>query len=139
MSAGAETATATLAGVLADLAGIAGRLPAEPEAGARILDRLAEELTEAAAMIRALPGRPAEVPGYTFAALAALDAAVTGEHDFAGWLAACLATIAARRGGTAALTEGRPGSWEAALVGQLVFGTAGYGDEALDAYRDGAT
>jgi hypothetical protein len=138
MSAGAETATATLTGVLTDLAGIAGRLPAEPVTVARTLDRLAEELAEAAAMIRALPGQPAEVPGYTFAALAALDAAVEREHDFAGWLAACLATIAARRGSTAALTAGRPGSWEAALVGQLVFGTVGYGDEALDAYRDPA-
>jgi len=54
----------TVGGVLSDLAALAGRLPGlrEGEAGreASILDRLAEELAEAAAVLRAAPG---EHPG----------------------------------------------------------------------------
>ena len=53
------------------------------------------------------------------------------EHDFAGWLAAVLADVAARMGSSAALTAGRPGSWEAALVRELLAGTVGYADEYL--------
>jgi hypothetical protein len=49
------TAVQTVAGVLTDLVEIAERLPVHPdqtEHTARILDRLAEELAEAAAMLR---------------------------------------------------------------------------------------
>ena len=53
------------------------------------------------------------------AAAAVLDA-VRDEHDFGGWLAQVLATAAAKLGSTAALTSGRPGSWEADLVQRLV-------------------
>lgn len=48
-------AVETVGGVLTDLVEIAERLPvprAQAEATARILDRLAEEITEAAAMVR---------------------------------------------------------------------------------------
>jgi len=70
-------------------------------------------------------------PEYTRQAAAALTRAARTEHDFAGWLAAVLATAAGNLGSSDALTEGRPGSWEASLVDQLVKGTAGYDDEHL--------
>jgi hypothetical protein len=57
--------------------------------------------------------------------------AVEHEHDFAGWLADALARVAAAKGSSDAITAGRPGSWEAALVDQLVKGTVGYDDEYL--------
>lgn len=49
------TAAATIGGVLTDLVEVAGRLPVpadQIEHTARILDRLAEELAEAAALLR---------------------------------------------------------------------------------------
>ena len=61
---------------------------------------------------------------------AVLQAART-EHDFAGWLAHVLAQVAGQLGSASELTIGRPGSWEAALVDQLVHGTVGYDSEAL--------
>ncbi len=64
-------------------------------------------------------------------AVEALLRAARIEHDFAGWLAQVLATVAGQLGSSDALIEGRPGSWEASLVGQLVKGTVGYGDEYL--------
>jgi hypothetical protein len=63
---------------------------------------------------------------YTDRATTAMIEAVREEHDFSGWLAQILATAAAELGSTAALTAGRPGSWEANLVEQLVRGTAGW-------------
>ena len=68
---------------------------------------------------------------YTDPAVKAITQAARSEHDFAGWLAAVLATAAGRLGSSDALTAGRPGSWEASLVDQLVKGTVGYGDEHL--------
>jgi len=68
---------------------------------------------------------------YTRQAADALTRAARAEHDFAGWLAAVLAAAAGRLGSSDALTAGRPGSWEASLVDQLVKGTVGYGDEYL--------
>jgi hypothetical protein len=70
-------------------------------------------------------------PAYTRSAVNAIARAVDQEHDFAGWLADVLARVAARKGSSDALTAGRPGSWEASLVDQLVKGTAGYDDEYL--------
>ena len=70
-------------------------------------------------------------PDYTRQAAAAITEAARSEHDFAGWLAHVLAAVAGRLGSSDALIEGRPGSWEASLVDQLVKGTAGYGDEYL--------
>ena len=58
-----------------------------------------------------------------------LTQAARTEHDFAGWLAQVLAAAAGRLGSSDALIEGRPGSWEASFVDQLVKGTVGYDDE----------
>lgn len=69
--------------------------------------------------------------GYTRAAADALTQAARTEHDFGGWLAHALAVAAARLGSSDALTNGRPGSWEASLVDQLVKGTVGYDDKYL--------
>ena len=60
---------------------------------------------------------------YTAAAVDAVTAAAREEHDFGGWLPDVLCRAAARLGSMSALTAGRPGSWEAALVDQLVQGT----------------
>jgi hypothetical protein len=73
-------------------------------------------------------------PAYTDDAIGALKIAARTEHDFAGWLAAVLSTVAAELGSSDALTAGRPGSWEASLVDQLVKGTVGHDDEHLAAY-----
>ena len=70
-------------------------------------------------------------PAYTWSAVAALARAVDAERDFAGWLAGVLARVAAHAGSADALTAGRPGSWEASLIDQLVKGTVGYDDEYL--------
>ncbi len=67
----------------------------------------------------------------TSRAVEALTRAARTEHDFADWLAAVLAQVAGQLGSADALIAGRPGSWEAALVAQLVSGTVGYDNEAL--------
>lgn len=65
-------------------------------------------------------------------ATAALTAAAKLTHptghqlDFADFLADSLAAVTANLGGVAELLAGRSGSWEAALVDQLVNGTLGY-------------
>lgn len=69
------------------------------------------------------PPAASRLPGHTATAAAALAAGLAAERDFPGWLAGVLAAVAASAGGPAALTAGRPGSWEAALVDQLVRGT----------------
>jgi hypothetical protein len=71
---------------------------------------------------------------YTDRATTAILDAVRDEHDFSGWLAQVLATAAAELGSTAALTAGRPGSWEASLIQQLVHGTVGWDDDYLADY-----
>lgn len=53
------------------------------------------------------------------------------EGDFGSWLASVLTIAAAQLGSASALTAGRPGSWEAQRVDELVFGTAGYDCEDL--------
>ena len=68
---------------------------------------------------------------YTARAVAAITQAARAEHDFAGWLAQVLAAAAGQLGSSDALIDGRPGSWEASFVDQLVKGTVGYGDEYL--------
>ncbi len=99
------------------------------EPAARLLARIAEDAAEAAALIRALPSRPRDLPGHHFAAVAAIDQAVATETDFGGWLAGVLATVAGRHGSVAALVAGRSGSWESAAVLALVQPTVGYGDD----------
>ena len=71
-------------------------------------------------------------PPFTRQAVKAIARAVDTEHDFAGWLAAVLAEVAGLKGTQDALTAGRPGSWEASLVQQLLGGTVGYDDEYLN-------
>lgn len=68
---------------------------------------------------------------YTRRAEAAILQAARSEHDFAGWLAQVLATVAGQLGSSDELIIGRPGSWEASLVDQLVKGTVGHDDEYL--------
>jgi hypothetical protein len=78
-----------------------------------------------------------EVPAYTRDAIAAVEAAWHGQHDFAGWLAAVLTAVAARVGpAPEVLVVGRPGSWEAADVLHLVEGTAGSDAADLDRWRN---
>lgn len=72
---------------------------------------------------------------YANAAHTAILAAVRDQHDFGGWLASVLSGVAAELGSTDALTAGRPGSWEAGLVQQLVKGTVGWDDDYLANYR----
>ena len=71
---------------------------------------------------------------YTDRATTAIARAVREEHDFGGWLAQVLATAAAELGSTAALTAGRPGSWEADLVQQLVRAPSAWDDDYLADY-----
>lgn len=59
---------------------------------------------------------------YSDQARTAILAGVNEEHDFGGWLAAVLSSVAAGLGSSDALTAGRPGSWEAELVQRLVKG-----------------
>jgi hypothetical protein len=56
---------------------------------------------------------------------AGTDQAVTEPADFADVAAHVLTAVAANVGGVETLLAGRPGSWEADLVRQLVSGTAG--------------
>lgn len=72
---------------------------------------------------------------YTSDAHRAILQAVRDEHDFGGWLARVLAAVAADLGSTEALTAGRPGSWEADLIRQLVKGTIGWDDDYLADYK----
>jgi hypothetical protein len=127
--------------LIADLADVA-QLPAdgaEAEPVARIFDRLSEDSAEAAAMVRALPGRPSEAAGHTFAALGAVITAAGSEHDFGGWLADVLTRTAAHYGSADHLVMGRSGSWEASHVLRLVTGTAGPLPSDLDRWKDGAS
>jgi hypothetical protein len=71
---------------------------------------------------------------YTPKASTAVLAAARAELDFAGWLAAVLAQVASELGSSDAIIAGRPGSWEADLVQQLIKGTVGYDDELLSDY-----
>jgi len=71
---------------------------------------------------------------YTDRATTAIVDAIREEHDFSGWLSQVLATAAADLGSSGALTAGRPGSWEADLVQQLVRGTVGWDDDYLADY-----
>jgi hypothetical protein len=68
---------------------------------------------------------------YTGRAVAAITQAARAEHDFAGWLARVLAAAAGQLGSSDELIIGRPGSWEASFVDQLVKGTVGHDDEYL--------
>jgi hypothetical protein len=63
------TAVATVGGVLTDLVEVAELLPVPPDQAdhvARILDRLSEEIAEAAGMLRTAPGAPAAPGGPSY-------------------------------------------------------------------------
>lgn len=126
------TVTATIQSLMDDLANLLSR-PGDP-GSARILDRLAEETTEAAAMVRALPGRPAEMSGSDRQLLAALRTAHAAGEDVGETIARALARLAAEVGGTHEVIKARPGSWEAALVADLLRGTVGPDDGNLPLY-----
>lgn len=70
---------------------------------------------------------------YSEIAVAAMERVLRGGGDFSDWLATALARLAARNGGSDVLVAGRPGSWEAAGVVQLLRGTVG-DDEYLETY-----
>lgn len=131
------TLVETIRSVLGDLTELElpGDTDTQRQGSAVILDRLAEELAEAAAMLRALPGRPTAMTGHCHAALAAFRTAVASGDDIGEFTALTLARLAADLSGTVAVTANRPGSWEAALVAELLSGTIGPDDENLGAYR----
>ena len=59
----------------------------------------------------------------------------TEPDDFAGIACHVLTAVAANIGSVDELLAGRPGSWEAALIRQVVEGTAGTDDRDLLAWR----
>src|SRR5258708_13985551 len=70
----------TVWSVSVDAAELARHLPGD-EASTRVLDKLSEELPDAAQAHRALPGRPAEMSGHDYQILPALRTAhAAGEH-----------------------------------------------------------
>jgi malonyl CoA-acyl carrier protein transacylase len=129
------TLTETASAALADLTDLAAQLPGDTARNAVILDRLAEELTETAAMLRALPSRPAAMTGHSYGALSAFRTAVASGEDIGEFIALTLTRLAAEVGGTSKVIANRPGSWEASHVADLLSGTVGPDDENLGAYR----
>jgi hypothetical protein len=88
------TLSESVSSTAADLSDLAGKLPGhDPASLARQLDRLAEELAEAAAMARALPGRPDPMSGHGYAALAAFRSAIGSGEDISEFAAATLARL----------------------------------------------
>src|SRR5258708_24370081 len=124
------TLVASIQSLVTDLADLAVQPdPGEPEA--RVADRLAEEASEVASMIRALPNRPASMTGHDCQILAALRTAHAAGEDIAETIARALARLAAALGGSAEVLRDRPGSWEAAVIEQLLAGTVGEDGEGL--------
>mgnify|MGYP001582668538 CR=1 FL=1 len=72
------------------------------------------------------------------ATVATLTAAVQLDHpehgavDFSAFLASALGAVAANVGSAERITAGRPGSWEADALGQLVTGTVGYDADPVE-------
>jgi hypothetical protein len=126
----AATLRETAWSVSVDAAELARRLP-DDDASARVLDKLSEELAEAAQAHRALPGRPVPMPGHDYQLLGALRTARAAGEDVGETVARALARLAAELGGTAEVIANRPGSWEASAVAQLLHGTVGPDDENL--------
>ena len=73
---------------------------------------------------------------YTHRGYNAVLIAEGGEHDFGGWLAGILKSVAADLGSSDVHTAGRPGSREADLVQLLVKGTVGWYDYILAVYKE---
>jgi hypothetical protein len=91
----------TVWSVSVDAAELARRLP-DDDASARVLDKLSEELAEAAQAHRALPGRPVPMPGHDYQLLGALRSARAAGEDVGEAIARALARLAAETGGTVA-------------------------------------
>jgi hypothetical protein len=121
----------TVWSVSVDAAELARHLPGD-DASARVLDKLSEELAEAAQAHRALPGRPAAMSGHDYQLLTALRTAHAAAEDVAEFIAHGCARLAAELGSTCAVLSNRDGSWEASHVAELLRGTVG---DDLDAWR----
>ena len=91
----------TVRSVSVDAAELARQLPGDA-ASARVLDKLSEELAEAAQAHRALPGRPTGMSGHDCQMLAALRTAQASGEDVGETIARALARLAAESGGTVA-------------------------------------
>ena len=119
--------------VLTDLAelDLPGGTDSQRRGSAVVLDRLAEELAEAAAMLRALPGRPAAMSGHDYQLLAGLRTAHAAGEDIGETIARALARLAAELGSSFEVLQNRPGSWEAAHVAELLRGMVGPDDQHL--------
>lgn len=112
-----------------DVTRLAGQLATgtvgDTRLAAEAAGRLSAQLAEAAESLRALPGVLVQDEAYQWQLLAALRTAHAAGTDLAAVLGVALARLAAELGSMAAVTAARPGSWEAALVRQLLEGTAG--------------
>jgi hypothetical protein len=128
------TLVASIQSVITDLADLLAVLPGDVSRNAEITDRLSEEVAEASAMIRALPGRPASMTGHDCQMLAALRTAHASGEDVGETIARALARLAAELGGSFEVLKARPGSWEVALIAELLRGTVGPDDENLPMY-----
>jgi hypothetical protein len=120
--------------VSVDAADLARRLPGD-DASARVLDKLAEELAEAAQLRRSLPARPVPISGHDVMLLTALRSAHAAGEDVAETIARACARLAAELGGTEAVLSNREGSWEASHIRDLLDGTIGADGEGLGMYR----
>jgi hypothetical protein len=120
----------------ADLAaGLASGAIDDPAHAALIADRLSEEYAEAAQMLRELPGCTVEARGSDWQVLAGLRTAHARGEDLGQTIARALARLAAELGSTDAVLANRPGSWEAAALGDLLRGTVGPDDENIGDWR----
>ena len=133
-----QTLRASVHSIAADVADLAEELDGaigDPDTHARMSDRLSEELAEAAAMLRSLPGRPVDAAGFDWQLLASLRTALDSGEDLAATIGRALARLAWERGGAAAVIT-RPGSWEAACLSPIIAGTVGDDLDAWQTTRD---
>src|SRR5260370_16847927 len=91
-------------------------------------------MDEAGQADRALPRRPAEMSGADYQLLGALRTAHAAGEDVAETVARALARLAAELGGSFEVLKARPGSWEAALIAQLLRGMVGPDHHGLPIY-----
>ncbi|MBF6271270.1 hypothetical protein [Nocardia farcinica] len=103
----------------------AGPDPAAPEAS--LEDLQAEAITLLTRVSRMQRSRPA--------ANGAAAADATDPIDFAEFVTQVMAGVAANRGGVAAVLAGRPGSWEADKLRDMLYSTVGEDEWALAEHR----
>jgi hypothetical protein len=133
-SQNSATVRETARAAATDLADLAALVPADGTAA--VADKLSEECAELAQMIRSLPGRPAEgLSGSDAQILSGLRTAHAAGEDIAETIARACARLAHELGSVYAPLSNREGSWEAAILAQLIRGTVGEGGEGLDLYR----